>query len=66
MEHDGATLLRHHGLTVSRISGHLGRFEHSFRWDSRGTDSAEDRGALIAAIGWCGGWGEILQTLGNH
>ncbi|CAB3793648.1 hypothetical protein LMG28688_03781 [Paraburkholderia caffeinitolerans] len=66
MEHDGATVLRHHGATVSRISVHLGRFEHSFRWDSRGTDSAEDRGALIAAIGWCGGWCEILQTLGTH
>ena len=66
MEHDGASALRHHGVTVSRISGHLGRFEHAFRWDSRGTDSAEDRGALIAAIGWCGGWGEILQTLATH
>ncbi|WP_322061655.1 hypothetical protein [Paraburkholderia sp. J63] len=63
MEHDGATVLRHHGETVSRIAGHLGRFEHAFRWDSRGTDTAEDRGALIAAIGWCSGWGEILRTL---
>ena len=63
MEHDGSTVLQHNGVTVSRIAEHLARFEHSFRWDSRGTDTAVDRGALIASIGWCAGWSEILETL---
>ncbi len=63
MEHDGSTVLQHHGMAVSHIAEHLARFEHSFRWDSRGTDTTADRGALIAAIGWCAGWSEILQTL---
>lgn len=49
--------------TVPLIAEHLARFENAFRWDSRGTDSAEDRGALVAAIGWCSGWGLLLQTL---
>lgn len=47
---------------VIGISTHLGRFEHAFRWDSRDTDTDEDRGALVAAIGWCSGWQDILQT----
>ncbi|POR51502.1 hypothetical protein B0G62_10635 [Paraburkholderia eburnea] len=64
-DRDGALALRLHGAAATRIAEHLARFEHSFRWDSRGTDSAEDRGALIAAIGWCSGWGEILQALGG-
>lgn len=63
MEHDGSTILRYHGVAVTRMAEHLARFEHSFRWDSRGTDSAVDRGALIASIGWCAGWTDILQTL---
>jgi len=63
MEHEGAPALRHHAATVSAIAEHLARFEHAFRWDSRGTDSAQDRGALVASIGWCSGWSEILQTL---
>lgn len=65
-ERDGAQAMRLHGSTASRIAEHLARFERSFRWDCRGTDSAEDRGALIAAIGWCSGWSEILQTLDNN
>ncbi|MEK6383298.1 MAG: hypothetical protein V4797_01755 [Paraburkholderia tropica] len=63
MEHEGAPALRHQAATVSAIAEHLARFEHAFRWDSRGTDSAQDRGALVASIGWCSGWSEILQTL---
>lgn len=63
-DHEEVPALRHQGATASAIAEHLARFEHSFRWDSRGTDSAADRGALIASIGWCSGWREILQTLG--
>lgn len=62
--HSHGPELRVHRQTVIDISTHLGRFEHAFRWDSRDTDTEEDRGALIAAIGWCSGWRDILQTFG--
>jgi hypothetical protein len=62
LAHDGGSVLRRHRSTITDIATHLARFEHAFRWDSRGTDTEEDRGALIAAIGWCGGWQEILGT----
>lgn len=48
---------------VADIARHLRYFERAFRWDCRDTDSDQDRGALIAAIGWCSGWTSILQTL---
>ena len=41
---------------VESILHHLVRFSRSFRWEERGTDTAEDRAALISAVGWCGGW----------
>lgn len=62
--HDGGAALRAARASVADIATHLARFENAFRWDSRGTDTDEDRGALIAAIGWCGGWSEILNTFG--
>lgn len=46
---------------VKTIAFHLDRFDNSFRWEQRGTDGPEDRGALIAAIGWCSGWGNLLN-----
>lgn len=63
MEHDGSLPMPLHRRTVEHISAHLAKFEHAFRWDSRGSDTEEDRGALIAAIGWCSGWSDILATL---
>lgn len=48
---------------VEAIRAHLANFENSFRWDHRDTDTDEDRGALIAAIGWCGGWSMLLTSL---
>jgi hypothetical protein len=48
---------------VEAIRAHLAKFENAFRWDHRETDTDEDRGALIAAIGWCGGWNELLPSL---
>lgn len=62
--HNHASELRAQRQTVTDISTHLGRFEHAFRWDSRNTDTDEDRGALVAAIGWCGGWQDILRIFG--
>lgn len=46
---------------VMDIASHMDRFDHSFFWEQRGTDTAEDRGALIAAIGWCSGWKNLLE-----
>ena len=46
---------------VKNIAAHMDRFDNSFRWEQRGTDSVEDRGALIAAIGWCSGWESLLD-----
>lgn len=62
--HNHGPELRAHRQTVIDITTHLGRFEHAFRWDSRDTDTDEDRGALVAAIGWCSGWQDILQAFG--
>lgn len=45
---------------VTRITQHIDRYQRSFRWESHGTDTAEDRGALIAACGWSGGWEALL------
>ncbi|MHB9842062.1 hypothetical protein Q8F57_045640 [Paraburkholderia terrae] len=45
---------------IRTIAAHMHRFDNSFRWEQRGTDTAEDRGALIAAIGWCSGWENLL------
>lgn len=63
--HDGGAALRAAHATVADIAAHLARFERAFRWDSRDTDTDEDRGALVAAIGWCSGWSEILGTFGG-
>ena len=49
---------------VRRIAHHIGRYHESFRWESHGTDTAADRGALISAAGWCGGWRGLLSAYG--
>jgi hypothetical protein len=65
MEREGIHAARAQRETVSVISSHLARFEDSFRWAKRNTDTDEDRGALISAIGWCSGWTEINRLFGN-
>jgi hypothetical protein len=49
-----------HLLLVQRLTHRIKRYEQSFRWEYRGTDTVEDRGALISAAGWCGGWQGLL------
>jgi hypothetical protein len=51
------------GDLVRRISAHLARFARSFRWELRGTDTDEDRAALISAAGWCSGWRPLLSIM---
>lgn len=54
-------------LTVQRdladgITRHLMSYGRSFRWQHRGTETEEDRAALIAAAGWCSGWAGLLEV----
>lgn len=50
---------------VRRIARHIRRYNESFVWETRGTDTAEDRAALISAAGWCGGWRGLLAVYGD-
>jgi hypothetical protein len=61
METDGGKSAAAQRDMVTGIASHMDRFDHSFFWEQRGTDTAEDRGALIAAIGWCCGWKYLLD-----
>jgi hypothetical protein len=63
MEHEGAQIAKSQHASIVSISTHLSTFENAFRWDLRGTDTEEDRGALIGAIGWCSGWTELIRSL---
>lgn len=49
---------------IRRIANRIGRYHESFRWESHGTDTVEDRAALISATGWCGGWRGLLSAYG--
>jgi hypothetical protein len=63
MEREGAQTAKSQHANIVSISAHLSTFENAFRWDLRGTDTDEDRGALIGAIGWCSGWTELVRSL---
>ncbi len=63
MEHGDSHVARTQYARLDMLHTHLANFENSFRWDRRDSDTEEDRGALIAAIGWCAGWSELLRTL---
>jgi hypothetical protein len=48
--------LAEHTAMIRDITEHLRRYALSFRWEYRGTDTPEDRAALVTAVGWCSGW----------
>ena len=48
---------------VRYLLDHVRRYARSFRWEDRGTDTIEDRAALIGGLGWCSGWGEWLRLV---
>jgi len=52
-----------HRDVIEYIFEHLVIYARSFRWECKGTDTEEDRAALISAIGWCSGWGPLLSIL---
>jgi hypothetical protein len=62
----GATGLASHRQLVATIAEHILRYERSFRWEYRGTDTQADRAALIAAVGWCSGWRPWLGLIGER
>ena len=47
---------------AGHITRHLINYARSFRWEHRGTETEEDRAALIAAAGWCSGWDGLLAV----
>jgi hypothetical protein len=55
--------LSFHRGVLDYIFEHLVIYARSFRWECKGTDTVEDRAALISAIGWCSGWGPLLSIL---
>lgn len=54
-----------HRRTIEAITGHLIRYARSFDWHHRGSETAEDRAALVAAIGWCTGWRHLIGGNGD-
>ena len=50
-------------LLVEDIVHHLEKFHRSFVWGFHGTQTDEDTAALITAVGWCSGWGLLLQIM---
>ncbi len=52
-------------VLVEAITGHLRRYARAFRWDHRGTDTPEDRAALVSASGWYSGWAPWLVLCGR-
>jgi hypothetical protein len=52
-----------HRDVIDYIFEHLVIYARSFRWECKGTDTEEDRAALISAVGWCSGWSPLLSIL---
>ena len=48
--------LAEHRAFVDYLVKHLTVYYQSFVWGYHGTDTEEDRAALISAVGWCSGW----------
>ncbi len=50
---------------ADEIALHIRRYDESFAWELRGTDTVQDRAALVAAAGWSGGWRGLLGAFGG-
>lgn len=48
---------------VRWIADHVHHYDRSFRWECQGSDTSADHAALVAAIGWCGGWSTLLALV---
>lgn len=52
-----------HLALVGYVAEKVARYSRSFRWELRGTDTQEDRASLMSAVGWCSGWGTLLELM---
>jgi hypothetical protein len=50
--------------TLGHIVRHLIEYARSLRSQERNCESAEDRAALLEAVGWCSGWSVVLADFG--
>jgi len=62
---DRHTDLSEQRALVQYIDAHISRYARSFVWGYHGTDTVEDRAALIEAIGWLSGWQPWLALMGE-
>ena len=53
-----------HVSLVNDIETHMRMYNRSFCHGYHGTDTDEDRAALISAVGWCSGWKTLLSIVG--
>ncbi len=52
-----------HRARVREIARRVDAYRASFGWSQRGSGTLADEAALIGAVGWCSGWGAILEWL---
>jgi hypothetical protein len=57
--------LAEHRALVKYIFDHHRVYKQSFVWGYHGTDTKEDRAALISAVGWCSGWRPWIGRLSS-
>lgn len=48
---------------IEYIALHIKRFSRSFRWEFQGSQTTEDMASLIGAVGWCSGWGGLMEIM---
>ncbi len=58
-------LLSSHRDLVTYVHNHLLAYARSFVWGYHGTETDEDKAALITSIGWCSGWKPLLQIIAD-
>jgi hypothetical protein len=64
-ELDAGAEIEPHRALVRVLSDHMKHYDDSFRWEKRGSDTVQDRAALIGAAGWSGGWRALLAVYGD-
>jgi hypothetical protein len=52
-----------HYRLLENLLYHVRLYANSFRWEFQGTETEEDKAALISAVGWCSGWKSLFSIL---
>jgi hypothetical protein len=55
---------RPHQDLLKYIFGQITLYSRSFRWEFQGSETEENKAALISAVGWCSGWLPLLLIVG--